>query len=178
MNYSQLTLHYFETAVGAGVLAGPKVYRGAAGDRAHGTRVQFDVQFSGGEIQAARFLAFACPHTIAVCAWIAEHAPGPISRAALRESVQDLSKRFCGSGGETRPPVDHRGCVGCGAGRCTAATLIGGGGLRSEPVRGGVALSARFGAPMWALRIVVMRVSDYGKITLQFRAYGSSACYV
>lgn len=94
MNYSQLTLHYFETAVGAGVLAGPKVYRGAAGDRAQGTWVQFDVQFSGGGIQAARFLAFACPHTIAVSAWIAEHAPGPICRAALRENVQDLSERF------------------------------------------------------------------------------------
>ena len=94
MNYSQLALRYFETAVGAGVLAGPKVYRGAAGDPARGTWVQFDVQFSGGHIQAARFLAFACPHTIAVCAWVAEHAPGPISTAALRESVQDLSERF------------------------------------------------------------------------------------
>jgi NifU-like protein involved in Fe-S cluster formation len=94
MNYSELTLHYFETAVGAGVLAGPKIYRGAAGDRAQGTWVQFDVQFSREEIQASRFLAFACPHTIAVCAWVAEHAPGSISRAALRESVQDLSERF------------------------------------------------------------------------------------
>ncbi|HEX9404910.1 MAG TPA: iron-sulfur cluster assembly scaffold protein, partial [Steroidobacteraceae bacterium] len=71
MKYNELTLHYFETAPGAGVLTGPDVYRGAAGRREQGTWVQFDVQVSGGIIQAARFLAFGCPHTIAVSAWVA-----------------------------------------------------------------------------------------------------------
>jgi NifU-like protein involved in Fe-S cluster formation len=94
MKYSELTLHYFETALSAGVLTGPGTFRGAAGNRAHGTWVQFDALSSEGIIQAARFLAFACPHTIAVSAWVAEHAVGRVSRAALPESVQDLSARF------------------------------------------------------------------------------------
>ena len=102
MKYSELTLHYFETAAGAGVLTGPDVYRGAAGRREQGTWVQFDLQVSGGIIQAARFLAFGCPHTIAVSAWVAEHAGGPVTRAALPEGVQDLSERFA-------VPVEKRG---------------------------------------------------------------------
>ena len=102
MNYSALTLHYFETAAGAGVLTGPGTYRGAGGSRAQGTWVQFDVQVSAGIVQAARFLAFACPHTIAVSAWVVEHAPGHEARAALPESVQDLSERFA-------VPIEKRG---------------------------------------------------------------------
>jgi NifU-like protein involved in Fe-S cluster formation len=102
VKYSELTLHYFETAAGAGALTGPDVYRGAAGRREQGTWVQFDLQVSGGIIHAARFLAFGCPHTIAVSAWVAEHAGGPMSRAALLENVQDLSQRFA-------VPVEKRG---------------------------------------------------------------------
>jgi hypothetical protein len=94
MKYSELTLHYFQTAPATGVLAGPDVYRGAAGDRDQGTWVQFDLRVIGGIIHAARFLAFACPHTIAAAAWVAEHAGGPLSRAALPGGVQDLSERF------------------------------------------------------------------------------------
>jgi NifU-like protein involved in Fe-S cluster formation len=102
VKYSDLTLHYFETAPGAGVLTGPDVYRGAAGSRAQGTWVQFDLRVSGGIIQAARFLAFGCPHTVAVSAWLAENAGGPVSRAALPERAQDLSERFA-------VPVEKRG---------------------------------------------------------------------
>jgi NifU-like N terminal domain len=94
VKYSELTLHYFETAPQVGVLAGPDVYRGAAGSRTQGTWVQFDLQVSGGIIQAARFLAFGCPHTVAVSAWVAEHAGGSIIRAALPEGVPQLSERF------------------------------------------------------------------------------------
>lgn len=94
MSYSDLTLRYFESAAGAGVLSGPDVYRGAAGSRGRGTWVQFDVRSSAGSIHVARFLAFGCPHTIAVSAWVAEHAAGPICGTALRESVPDLSRRF------------------------------------------------------------------------------------
>jgi NifU-like protein involved in Fe-S cluster formation len=94
MKYSALTLHYFETAPCAGVLSSPGTLRGAAGSRAHGTWVQFDVHAEGGIIETARFLAFACPHTIAVSAWVAERAAGRDLRAALPESVQELSERF------------------------------------------------------------------------------------
>ncbi len=94
MNYSALTLHYFETAPGAGTLAGPGVYRGAAGSRAQGAWVQFDVQVDSGNIRSARFLVFGCPHTIAVSAWVAEHGAGRAARSALPESVQALSDLF------------------------------------------------------------------------------------
>jgi hypothetical protein len=94
MKYSELTLHYFQTAPATGILTGPDAYRGAAGNRAHGTWVQFDLRVSGDIIQAARFLAFACPHTIAATAWVAEHAGGPLSRTTLPGGVQDLSERF------------------------------------------------------------------------------------
>jgi NifU-like protein involved in Fe-S cluster formation len=93
VKYSELTLHYFEAAAEAGILIGPDIYRGAAGSRAQGTWVQFDLQVCGGIIQAARFLAFGCPHTIAVSAWVAGHAVGPVTRA-LPEAVEDLSERF------------------------------------------------------------------------------------
>jgi NifU-like protein involved in Fe-S cluster formation len=103
VKYNELTLHYFETAPGAGVLTGPDVYRGAAGGREQGTWVQFDLQVSGGIIQAARFLAFGCPHTIAVSAWVVQHAVGGrVSLATLPERVQDLSERFA-------VPVEKRG---------------------------------------------------------------------
>jgi NifU-like protein involved in Fe-S cluster formation len=102
VNYSELTLRYFETAPGAGHLAGRDVHRGSAGSRAQGAWVQFDVQVNAGFIQAARFLAFGCPHTIAVSAWVAEHGVGPVSTAALACSVQELSDRFA-------VPVEKRG---------------------------------------------------------------------
>ena len=102
MNYNEATLRYFESAPGAGVLSGPGTFRAAAGSRAHGTWVQFDVQLNSSVIQAARFLAFGCPHTIAVSAWVAEQAAGQAARAALPETVQQLSERFA-------VPVEKRG---------------------------------------------------------------------
>ena len=102
MNYNELTLRYFETAPGAGDLTGRGAYRGSAGSRAQGAWVQFDVQVNAGIIQAARFLAFGCPHTIAVSAWLAEQGVGRVSTAALPYSVQELSDRFA-------VPVEKRG---------------------------------------------------------------------
>jgi NifU-like protein involved in Fe-S cluster formation len=105
LNYNEATLRYFETAPGAAVLSGPGTFRGAAGSRAHGTWVQFDVQLSSSNqsvIQTARFQAFGCPHTIAVSAWVAEQAAGQELRAALPETVQQLSDRFA-------VPIEKRG---------------------------------------------------------------------
>jgi hypothetical protein len=115
MNYSSLTRRYFDAAPHAGVIAGASaaaptgageaavrgIGRGTAGSRAQGTWVQFDIQVAGGgalpgpaRIQAARFLAYACPHTIAVAAWLAEHAAGLEVRPVLPENVQSLRERF------------------------------------------------------------------------------------
>lgn len=98
MKYSELTRRYFESATCAGVLVGPGSFRGAAGSRAQGTWVQFDVQLNStsgrAAIQAVRFLAFACPHVIAVSAWLAEQAPGLDARPQLPERVQSIRERF------------------------------------------------------------------------------------
>jgi NifU-like protein involved in Fe-S cluster formation len=102
MKYNEETLRYFETAERAGVLEGPGVFRGAAGSRRQGTWVQFDVQVRAGAIEQARFLAFACPHTLAAAGWVAEHAAGPLLPAALPVTVQQLSDRFA-------VPVEKRG---------------------------------------------------------------------
>ena len=94
MNYNELTRQYFESAANAGELAGPGVFRGAAGNRAQGTWVQFDLQIKAGMVSAAKFLAFGCPHTIAVAAWLAEQAVGRQVVPQLPESVQALRDRF------------------------------------------------------------------------------------
>jgi NifU-like protein involved in Fe-S cluster formation len=94
MTYSELTRRYFETAANAGELVGPGVFRGAAGDRAQGTWVQFDLRIDAGAVSAAKFLAFACPHTIAVAAWLTEQAVGQRLKPVLPENVQALRERF------------------------------------------------------------------------------------
>jgi hypothetical protein len=98
MKYNELTRRYFEGTSCAGTSVGPGSFRGAAGSRAQGTWVQFDVQVSstarGATIRAVRFLAFACPHVIAVAAWLAERAVGLDTNPQLPESVQSLRERF------------------------------------------------------------------------------------
>jgi NifU-like protein involved in Fe-S cluster formation len=94
VNYNELTRRYFTTAASAGELTGPGVFRGAAGNPSQGTWVQFDLQIQGEAVLAARFLAFACPHTVAVSAWLAEQAVGKPLKPALPESVQALQERF------------------------------------------------------------------------------------
>jgi NifU-like N terminal domain len=97
MTYSELTRRCFENAVCAGAATGAGWFRGEAGSRARGTWVQFDVQLTetgGSTIRSIRFLAFGCPHVIAVCQWLAEHAVGRPPDARLPESVHALRGRF------------------------------------------------------------------------------------
>jgi hypothetical protein len=94
MNYNELTRRYFAAAANVGKLTGAGVFRGAAGSLEGGTWVQFDLQISAGAVSAARFLAFACPHTIAVSAWLAEQAVGHRVKPLLPEGVQGLRDRF------------------------------------------------------------------------------------
>jgi hypothetical protein len=107
MTYNELTRRHFETAAHAGTLTGPGVRRGAAGSRARGTWVQFDLAWRPGAqrqtLVEVRFLAFGCPHVIAVADWIAEqavaqaalaeHAEPPALRG-LPESLPELRQRF------------------------------------------------------------------------------------
>jgi NifU-like protein involved in Fe-S cluster formation len=98
MNYSDLTWRHFENPVCAGVLTGAAVRRGAAGSRAQGIWVQFDVQLGArhrqSTVEAVRFLAYACPHVIAVADWVAQKAAGGSSEPVLPESVHALRERF------------------------------------------------------------------------------------
>jgi NifU-like protein involved in Fe-S cluster formation len=94
VSYNELTRRYFEAPASAGVLSGAGVFRGAAGTAELGAWVQFDLQLAAGIIEAMRFLAFGCPHTIAVAAWLAEQAPGRAVNVALPESVQAIAVRF------------------------------------------------------------------------------------
>jgi NifU-like protein involved in Fe-S cluster formation len=94
MTYNELTRRYFERPSNAGVLSGAGVFRGAAGNREHGTWVQFDVQIVSGTLNAARFLAFACPHTIAIAAFVTEQAVGVKAAARLPHDVRALAERF------------------------------------------------------------------------------------
>ncbi len=99
MRYSALTRRYFEQAPGAGTLEGPGVASGTAGSRSLGTWVRFDLRVActadpPGRIVEARFLAFGCPHTIAVAAWVAEQAVGRIPSAELLQPVDALRRSF------------------------------------------------------------------------------------
>jgi NifU-like protein involved in Fe-S cluster formation len=98
VNYSNLTQRYFDAAQAfAGVLTGPGTFRGSAGSRAQGTWIQFDLRLDPGEartIQAARFLAYACPHSIAAAAWLAETAVGSSATAPPPDTAQGLRERF------------------------------------------------------------------------------------
>jgi hypothetical protein len=94
MKYNDLTRKYFDSTPNAGELEGIGVFRGAAGNLEQGTWVQFDLQIQSGAVSAVRFLAFGCPHTIAVAAWLAEQAAGRPVAPQLPDSVQVLRDRF------------------------------------------------------------------------------------
>ena len=106
MMYNELTRLHFETAAHAGELSvGPArrdatatLRRGTAGQRATGTWVQFDVRIeSRGGVQSvadARFLAFGCPHVVAIADWLAAQAVGRAAVPELPESVHALARRF------------------------------------------------------------------------------------
>jgi NifU-like protein involved in Fe-S cluster formation len=98
MNYNDLTRRHFESAANAGVLTGRAVRRGAAGSVTQGTWVQFDLQIGSSNpieiLEAVRFLAYACPHVIAIADWIAQQAVGREAKPVLPESVQSLRERF------------------------------------------------------------------------------------
>jgi cysteine desulfurase len=97
-HYSELTRSHFETAAAAGSLSGTAIRRGEAGSRALGTWVQFEVQVDSSDqkatVRAVKFLAFGCPHVIAVSDWVAQHMVGQDAKPALPESVAALQRRF------------------------------------------------------------------------------------
>jgi len=75
LSYSALVRERFEKPGNAGRLLGD-VVTGMAGEKAHGTRVEFDFRLRDGRVERARFRAYGCPHTIAAASWVAEQAEG------------------------------------------------------------------------------------------------------
>lgn len=66
----------------AGTLDGP-VVAGTATTRAGSGRLRLQVRLEGVRVADARFQAYGCPTTIAVGAWLAEHAAGrPLAELA------------------------------------------------------------------------------------------------
>ena len=85
----------------------PPVHRGTAGDRPQGTWVQFDVHVAAGIIRAARFLAFACPHIIAVADWMAQRAAGTC-RPGPAGKCPRVARAVRGADREAGPAPHHR----------------------------------------------------------------------
>jgi NifU-like protein involved in Fe-S cluster formation len=98
VTYNELTRRHFEHPGRLGTLAGPDCYRGAAGSRAAGTWVQFDVRVGrtdgGPRVLEVRFLAFGCPHVIAAAALVAEQAEGGAPEPRLPQSAHSLRERL------------------------------------------------------------------------------------
>jgi NifU-like N terminal domain len=98
MHYNALTKRHFEAPAHAGTLIGVHVRRGSAGSRAQGTWVQFDMQVESihgvDRLRSLRFLAYACPHVIAVADWLAQEGLGLEAVPRLPESIASLQQRF------------------------------------------------------------------------------------
>ena len=75
--YSDEVLRRLRETPGAGDLPdGPAVARGRAGEREQGAEVVFAFSVEDGRIVEARFLAFGCPHFLAVASWLTERLRG------------------------------------------------------------------------------------------------------
>ncbi len=97
-DYNDLTRVRFAAAAMAGALDGPDVRRGTAGSPGRGTWVRFDLRLAADgkvpTVTAARFLAFGCPHVIAVADWLSQLAVGRAAEPVLPESIASLRERF------------------------------------------------------------------------------------
>lgn len=107
MTLSALTQQHFRRAAQAGTLHGDGVARGSAGSAGQGTRVEFHWRVTrtaheAPRIVEARFLAFGCPHVIAVADWLAAAAVGGVAGPDLPEPVAMLQRRF-------DVPIEKRG---------------------------------------------------------------------
>jgi NifU-like protein involved in Fe-S cluster formation len=95
MIYNELTRRLFENPGSVGTLEGTTCARGAAGSRAQGTWVQFDVRLTASHaVGAVRFQAFGCPHVIAGAALIAEEAVGTGTTPSAAHGARALRERL------------------------------------------------------------------------------------
>ena len=114
MEYSSEVVRRFDSPRRAGELphGTPGLVAGEAEDRTLHVWVRFQLQVIDGAIQAARFAAFGCPHTVAAASLVAEWLEGrPVERrgAARRARAASRARR---AGGEARQAFADRGCGG------------------------------------------------------------------
>jgi NifU-like protein involved in Fe-S cluster formation len=56
--------------------------------------VRFHLQVLDGVVNAARFQAYGCPHTLAACAWVAGRLPGRIAAQGLGSTPHDWAREL------------------------------------------------------------------------------------
>jgi len=69
-----------------------QVLTGEAGAVAEGVRVRLQLRVLDGRITAARFRAYGCPWTLAVCNWLTGRLPGRTLAELAAEAPQDWAR--------------------------------------------------------------------------------------
>ena len=94
MEYSSEVVRRFAAPRNAGELphGTPGLVAGEAEDRTLHVWIRFQLQVIDGAIQAARFAAFGCPHTVAAADLAAERLEGQPVDAAGRVDAKELMR--------------------------------------------------------------------------------------
>lgn len=95
MDYSPEVQRRFVSPGGAGALDAETsglVVSAEAEDRTLNVWVRFQVQVLDGVVEAVRFQAYGCPHTIAAADWVAESLHGKSTASLKQLDVQQISR--------------------------------------------------------------------------------------
>ena len=88
--YNEAVAEYFRRApkaVGSALV-------GEAGAESQGVRLRFSADIRGGNLVNVGFRAFACPHIIAACSWLAECLEGTPLAAPREIDTDALGAKF------------------------------------------------------------------------------------
>ena len=106
LEYSPEVERYFRELVnlGSAESLAPHQIQGEAGSVERGTWIIIQVRVEAGQLEAVRFLAYGCPHTIAACCRTTEKlagapvgellnfAPGGVAAAPLQHTVRQCRR--------------------------------------------------------------------------------------
>ena len=126
VNYNELTRRYFEHAGCVRCFERTRHVprrRGQPRARHLGAIRRAGGGARRGSSRPCAFLAFGCPHVIAVAAWLAEQAAGPARGAGAAGERAARCVSASSAGGEAGPPAHRRGRLDCrmrAACRCRA----------------------------------------------------------
>lgn len=96
MDYSSEVRRRFAAPARAGRLpeGASGVVAAAAEDRSLNVWIEFEIQARDGVIEASRFRAFGCPHTLAAADWIAEWLEGRSVDCLTELDVQGVAAQL------------------------------------------------------------------------------------